>query len=89
MYRSDVLFSVLAAGNASWPMFRGGPALMGVARGSLSDSLKLYWKFRTDGAIKSSAAIQDSRVYIGSNDEKIYCLDLSNGNEIWSFQKIQ
>jgi len=71
---------------ASWPMFRGGPALLGVAPGKLPDSLKSYWKFKTEGAIRSSAAVENGRVYIGSDDGKIYCLNLSNGEEIWSFQ---
>ena len=70
----------------SWPMFRGGPALQGVASGKLPDSLKLYWRFKTDSPIRSSAAIEGGRVYIGSDDGKVYCLGLVNGREVWSFQ---
>lgn len=71
---------------ASWPVFRGGQSLLGVASGKLSDSLKLYWKFRTDGSIKSSAIIEGGRVYIGSDDGKVYGIDLVSGTEIWFFQ---
>ena len=39
-----------------WPMFRGGPALLGIAGGSLSRELKLLWSFKTGGPVKSSAA---------------------------------
>ena len=69
-----------------WPMFRGEPSLRGVASGKLPESLKLHWRFRTDGPIRSSAAVDSGRVYIGSDDGKIYCLGLSSGEEIWSFQ---
>jgi outer membrane protein assembly factor BamB len=71
---------------ASWPMFHGDPSLRGVASGALSDSFKLLWKFRTDGSITSSAAVEGGRVYVGSGDGKIYCLNLADGQEIWSFE---
>lgn len=70
----------------NWRMFRGGQVLSGVATGKLSDSLKLYWKFKTGGEIKSSPAIEGGSVYIGSDDGKVYAIDLSNGQKIWSYQ---
>ena len=42
---------------AAWPMFRGGPALLGVAEDSLPARLELLWSFKTAGPVKSSAAI--------------------------------
>ena len=44
-------------GAGSWPMFRGSPGLVGVAAGQLPDAPGLQWSFKTEGPVKSSAAI--------------------------------
>src|SRR5262245_59317951 len=51
-----------------WPMFRGGPALRGIAGGSLPEKPALLWRFKTAGPVKSSAAVVNNRVFIGSSD---------------------
>lgn len=38
-----------AAQSADWPMFRGSPALTGVAPGALPAQPKLLWTFKTQG----------------------------------------
>jgi hypothetical protein len=43
----------------SWPMFRGGQQLLGRASGTLPDSLRFVWKFKTNGQVKSSPVIDD------------------------------
>ena len=75
-----------AAGAGEWPMFRGAPSLRGVADGKLDDALVLRWKFKTGDSIKSSAAIAGGRVFIGSNDGKVYALELAAGKKVWSFK---
>ena len=67
-----------------WPMFRGEPALTGVAAGSLPSELALLWKFKTGGPVKSSAALENGRVYIGSDDGQLYALQLSDGHKLWT-----
>jgi eukaryotic-like serine/threonine-protein kinase len=69
---------------SSWPMFRGGPGLLGVAPGSLAQEIELLWTFKTEGPIKSSAAIQENRVFIGSDDGHLYALNFADGKKIWS-----
>jgi len=67
----------LSAGLAEsegWPMFRGGQALLGVAEGNLPAKLNLLWTCKTDGPVKSSAAISQGRAFIGSNDGNIYAI---------------
>src|SRR5207237_1408544 len=71
---------------AEWPMFRGGPALLGVAEGNLPDKLATVWTFKTGGAVKSSAAIAHARVFVGSSDENVYALDFGSGKKLWSFK---
>jgi outer membrane protein assembly factor BamB len=69
----------------NWPMFRGGQSLLGKAAGSLPDSLRLLWKFKTGAEIKSSPAIDNGLVFIGSADANVYAVDLENGNKVWAY----
>ena len=69
----------------NWPMFRGGQNLLGTAKGSLPDSLQLLWKFKTGSEIKSSPAIENNLVYIGSADANLYAIDLETGHKVWSY----
>jgi outer membrane protein assembly factor BamB len=72
--------------NENWPMFRGNPALTGVVTATLPDKLRLLWKYKTEGPVRSSAAIGNGQVYIGSNDANVYSLHLSNGQLNWTFK---
>ena len=71
---------------SNWPMFRGGQRLLGRASGNLPDSIDIVWKFKTEGQIKSSPAICDGLVFIGSSDANIYAVDLENGRQVWACQ---
>ena len=75
-----------AAPGDDWPMFRGGPALAGVAAGSLPERLELLWTFKTGGPVKSSAAIVQDRVFVGSDDGNVYALGLADGKKVWAFK---
>ena len=70
---------------AWWPMFRGSQDLAGVAQGTLREPLKLRWSFKTGGPVKSSAAIDNGKVFVGSDDGSVYALDLATGKRLWSF----
>ena len=67
-------------------MFRGGPGLTGVAGGDLPEKLNLLWSFKTGESVKSSAAIAQSRVFIGSDDGNLYALNLGDGKKLWMFK---
>jgi eukaryotic-like serine/threonine-protein kinase len=71
---------------ADWPMFRGRPALTGVAQETLPPKLSLLWTFKTAGAVKSSAALVQGRAFIGSDDGNLYALDLASGKRLWAFK---
>jgi outer membrane protein assembly factor BamB len=75
-----------AAAGGDWPMFRGGPALAGVAGGSLPARLEPLWTFKAAGPVKSSAAIVQERVFIGSDDGNVYALALADGKKVWAFK---
>ena len=75
-----------AAGAGEWTMFRGDPALTGVAGGTVPEKPALLWNFKTGGPVKSSAVIGGGRVFIGSNDGEVYALDFASGRKIWAFK---
>ena len=77
---------VAPAGGGVWPIFRGDPGLTGLAAGELPDAIKLYWRARTGAAVKSSAAIVAGKVFVGSDDGHVDCLDLLSGRKLWSFK---
>jgi outer membrane protein assembly factor BamB len=47
---------------------------------------KPLWTFATRARIDSSPAIADGRVYVGSNDGRLYVLDLAKGAKIWEYE---
>jgi len=71
--------------NNHWPMFHNEPGLSGALDLELPNALKLRWTFKTKDMIKSSPAIGDGRVFIGSYDGHLYALDIKTGKEIWRF----
>ncbi|MBN1361436.1 MAG: PQQ-binding-like beta-propeller repeat protein [Sedimentisphaerales bacterium] len=69
----------------TWPMFGGGPGLLGRASTTLGDSLAFLWRFKTNAEVKSSAAIYEGRVFIGSSDGHVYAINLQDGTKLWSY----
>lgn len=45
---------------------------------------RVLWNYTTLAGVYSSPAIVDSRVYFGSLDGTIYCLDASTGLQVWN-----
>lgn len=69
----------------SWPMFRGEPGLIGVSPATIPDQPALLWTYKTGGPVKSSAAIVNGKVYIGSDDKLVHCIDAASGEKVWTF----
>jgi outer membrane protein assembly factor BamB len=44
------------------------------------------WVFRADGPIRFAPAVWGSRVYVASDDGRLYCLSRADGRLLWSFQ---
>ena len=44
------------------------------------------WHYTTRGVIHSSPALKDDKVFFGSFDSRMYCLDKQTGSEIWQFE---
>lgn len=69
-----------------WPVFRGDPALTGVAGGSLPAAPVERWSFKAPKGIVSSPVVSAGSVVIGCDDGHVYCLDAASGAQRWKFQ---
>jgi outer membrane protein assembly factor BamB len=68
-----------------WPMWRHDPAHTGVGQSGPAN-LTLRWKFAASGAVVSSPSVAEGRVYFGSQDTYVYCVDAGTGAFIWKFK---
>lgn len=69
---------------ASWPMYRGNPAMTGHVRENLPDDPKRLWRFATGDAVRSTPAIDNATAYFGSYDGKVYAVSLRDGQKRWA-----
>ena len=69
------------------PMLGGNAAHTGVNPGpGVERWPEVLWRFRTGDEIRSSPAVVDGTVYVGSWDGYVYALDAATGQERWRFQ---
>jgi outer membrane protein assembly factor BamB len=80
----ETLDEVWALGTKPWPMWRSDPEHTGVGQSGPAN-LTLRWNFTAGGAVISSPSVVDGKVYVGSNDRNIHCLDALSGSPIWNF----
>jgi len=67
-----------------WPMFRHDPQHSGYSTSKAPDTNNVLWSYKI-GERVSSPAVVDGRVYIGSWDDWVYCLDAITGDWIWFY----
>jgi parallel beta-helix repeat protein len=77
--------SMLASTMYSWPMFHHDLSHTGYTESPAPNTNQTQWSFATGGSVCSSPAVADGRVYVGSDDGKVYCLDAETGASKWSF----
>ena len=46
----------------------------------------VLWSYETGSSVRSSPAVADGVVYVGSDDTRLYALDVSTGDLIWSYE---
>lgn len=71
---------------AQSPMFRGGPAHLGVYESPPPSLQVLVWKFKTEGRVISTPAVVGDVVYIASTDGVLYAVNRSDGTQRWKFE---
>jgi outer membrane protein assembly factor BamB len=72
------------------PVVSGSTLVIG---SNVSDSITAYsthtgdelWRFYTNGPVRMAPVLWEGRVYAGSDDGYVYCLDLADGGLIWRF----
>ncbi len=67
-----------------WPMFRHDQNHTGYSTSTAPNTSYLLWYY-TMGGVDSSPAVADGRVYVGSADDNVYCLDALTGTKIWNY----
>ena len=68
-----------------WPMFRGQLNHTGEAHSSLINPTIPFSNYQTGAQVYSSPAIVGGRLYVGSYDSNIYCLNATTGGLLWSY----
>lgn len=71
---------------AQSPMFRGGPAHLGVYDSPPPSLQALAWKFKTGGRVISTPAVVGDVVYVGSTDGILYAINRADGTPRWTFE---
>ena len=68
-----------------WAMFRHDPSHSGCTVGSATavGSAKLLWNYTTDRMVRSSPAVANGYVIIGSRDSQVFGLNATNGRPLW------
>ena len=69
----------------SWPMFRGGPGLIGVAAGKLPNSLELRWKFIHFLFLKQNVYLALAGFLDGGLVTSEYKIDISGVPAEWMY----
>jgi len=68
-----------------WPMFHHDLNHTGYSTSKAPKTNQTLWTYTTGRKIwSSSPAVADGKVYVGSDDGKVYCLNASTGTLIWS-----
>jgi parallel beta-helix repeat protein len=71
---------------SDWRMFRHNPLHSGAVTNLGAQINQTLWNYTTGGLVESSPAIAEGRIYVGSNDFRIYSLEASTGSLVWSFE---
>jgi len=78
------LNEVWAIGSNSWSTWRSDAQNSGAGQSGPAE-LNLRWSYQTGGGVGSTPVISEGRVYVGSQDKNVYCLDARDGGFVWSF----
>ncbi|MDH5691354.1 MAG: PQQ-binding-like beta-propeller repeat protein, partial [Candidatus Bathyarchaeota archaeon] len=84
MDKYETLDEVWAISSDSWSMWRNDSTNSGTGQSGPTE-LNLRWRFKTGGGVGSTPVIVEGRVYAGSQDRNIYCIDARDGRLLWNF----
>jgi outer membrane protein assembly factor BamB len=75
---------------SNWPMFRKDAIQIANSTSSAPDTNNVLWTYNTTNSatgngVYSSPAIVDGKVYIGSGESRLFCLNATDGKHIWNY----
>jgi outer membrane protein assembly factor BamB len=70
----------------NYPMFRANQNRSGITDYEIPTMGAELWKFETENAIESSAIFYNNRIYFGSNDWFVYCINGKTGQLQWKYE---
>lgn len=76
-----------AAAISAGPVFSGDLVIFGAADGrliALDQAGKSVWEFAAKGAITTDPTVADGRLYFGTEERFLYCLNAATGKKIWA-----
>lgn len=91
----DSRFEVLSGSGQSsnvdwWPMFQHDLRHTGYSTSKAPKTNETLWTYTAGGPIRAlSPIVAEGRVYFGSDDDKLYCLNATTGAFIWSYTTAQ
>ncbi|MHC4567496.1 MAG: outer membrane protein assembly factor BamB family protein [Planctomycetota bacterium] len=47
---------------------------------------EISWEFFTEGPVRFAPAVYDGKVYVGSDDGYVYCIDGKDGSLVWKYR---
>jgi hypothetical protein len=74
-----------AAGTDDWSMFRHDAQHSGYSTSTAPSTNNTLWNYTTGWWVVSSPAVSDGKVYVGSVDGNVYCLNATTGAFMWSY----
>jgi outer membrane protein assembly factor BamB len=88
LYGGNTVYGSPYSAAKDWSYSRGNDNTPGVAvgqHGSLTSADTIKWTYTTGGAVTASPVIVNGKVYIGSYDGNLYCLNYNTGSLVWTF----
>ena len=85
-FSANGLLINITAESGDWPQFCHDSRHSGYSSSKIKNETELAWTFNTSGAVRSSPAVANDMVYVGSDDGWVYALNMSSGDLIWSFK---
>jgi len=71
--------------SAQQAQFRGNAAHTGIYNSTEKfENVALHWQYKTNGAMRSTPLAVNNKVYVGSGNGYLYCLD-TTGKQVWKF----
>ena len=50
------------------------------------DNERIQWEFFTEGPVRFAPAVYHGKVYVGSDDGYVYCIDSRDGSLVWKYR---